>query len=435
MSKNRFDVDRHPGRPKILFVGLAESSHTHSWIDLLEGARFNARLFAMPSGVPPREWPVPTYVTAYYHSQPVNDAATRALLYPARPLARFANRSLRRLWRGAEGAGDGAASAWLARVVRRWRPDIVHTLGVEPAGEFYYDVRRKYNLEETPWILQTRGGSDLALTHLDPKRRETLGAILRECDQMLCDNHENFRIAREFGVREEQFSPIAPVPGTGGIDTEALAQLATKAPAQRRVILWPKAYECPWSKALPIFEALKLCWEQIQPCHVEMLALDPETRAWFRTLPEHIRQACRTHERVERERVLEMMAGARVMLAPSLVDGVPNSMYEAMAAGALPIVSPLDTIRPVVEEERNVLFARNLYPQEIADALVRAMTDDALVASAAERNLALVREVADRAQIRSRVVGFYEKLAAEGVGPSDARARGERRNFNAGATN
>jgi glycosyltransferase involved in cell wall biosynthesis len=413
MSKNRFDVDRHPGRPKILFVGLADSSHTHAWINLLEGARFNARLFAMPSGVPPSGWNVPTYVTAYHHGQRL-DAATRSALHSALPVVRFANRSLRRLLRGNEGAEGGAAGAWLARIIRGWRPDIVHTLGVEPAGEFYYGVRRKYRLEGIgKWVLQTRGGSDLALTHLNPSLRETLGAMLRECDQMLCDNHENFRIAREFGVREEQFSPIAPVPGTGGIDTEASAQTRALAPSSRRLILWPKAYECPWSKSLPVLEALKLCWEQIQPCEIEMLSIDAETRSWYFALPEQIRQACRMHNRVKHERVMEMMSAARVMLAPSLIDGVPNSMYEAMAAGAFPIVSPLETIRPVVEEGRNVLFARNLYPAEIASALVRAMTDDALVEEAATRNLTLVRRVADRAQVRPRVIDFYEKLAAE----------------------
>ena len=106
------------------------------------------------------------------------------------------------------------------------------------------------------------------------------------------------------------------------------------------------------------------------------------------------------------------MGRARVMLAPSLVDGTPNSMFEAMATGAFPILSPLDTIRPLVRDGCNVLFARNLYPDEIGEALVRAMTDDVLVDIAAERNLALVRELADRHAIRPRVVGLYESLAA-----------------------
>jgi glycosyltransferase involved in cell wall biosynthesis len=108
-----------------------------------------------------------------------------------------------------------------------------------------------------------------------------------------------------------------------------------------------------------------------------------------------------------------MMPEARVLLAPSLVDGTPNSMLEAMACGTFPIVSPLETIRHFVEHERNVLFARNLYPQEIADALVRAMSDDELVDAAAENNLELVRRFANRAQIRQRVIGLYEELATE----------------------
>jgi glycosyltransferase involved in cell wall biosynthesis len=109
---------------------------------------------------------------------------------------------------------------------------------------------------------------------------------------------------------------------------------------------------------------------------------------------------------------MQLMGCARVMLAPSLVDGTPNSMFEAMATGALPILSPLDTIRPLVRDGSNVLFARNLYPDEIGEALVRGMHDDVLVDSAAARNLVLVRQLADRSTIRPRVVGLYESLAA-----------------------
>jgi hypothetical protein len=85
---------------------------------------------------------------------------------------------------------------------------------------------------------------------------------------------------------------------------------------------------------------------------------------------------------------------------------------ESMALGAFPIVSPLDTITPVVENETNVLFARNLYPEEIAAALVRAMNDDALVDAAAERNLKRVAEIADRTVVAKKVLHFYEEVVA-----------------------
>ena len=54
-SHSVFEKDLYPGRPRILFVGLAESTHTHAWIDLLQAADFDVRLFAVPTpgGFPP----------------------------------------------------------------------------------------------------------------------------------------------------------------------------------------------------------------------------------------------------------------------------------------------------------------------------------------------------------------------------------------------
>jgi len=64
-----------------------------------------------------------------------------------------------------------------------------------------------------------------------------------------------------------------------------------------------------------------------------------------------------------------------------------------------------------VREPEHVLFARNLYPGEIADALVRALADDALVDAAAARNRELVARLADRTRIAPAVLAFYENLA------------------------
>lgn len=404
-----FDADQYPGRPKILFIGLANSSHTHSWIDLLKDERFNVRLFPSSDSLPPEEWKVKTYVTSY--DGPALDPTSRMRLFRSGKIARLVDRKIAR-FRGQGWNVGGLSGVWLSRIINAWRPDIVHTLGLESAGEFYFGVRQSGGVAGIgKWVLQLRGGSDLQLAHLDPQRVKQIAPVLRSCDQLLSDNQQNFRIAREMGLREEQLSHIGTVPGTGGIDVESQASKWKAKPSQRRMILWPKAYECPWSKALPVYEALRLCWERIQPCELRLLVMTPETRMYYWTLPEHIRRRCIFSDRVPRAEVLDAMTGARVMLAPSLVDGTPNSMFEAMASGALPIVSPLETIRGVVEAERNVLFARNLYPEEIAAALVRAMTDDALVDEASERNLELVRRVAGRDGVRPRVVGFYRWLA------------------------
>ena len=137
----QFENDPFPARPRILFVGYAESTHTHAWIDLLIAAQCNVRLFALPGGVPPDDWHVRTYVTSPT-SRPL-DARTRQRLYAAGRLARAPKRAYARFI-----AGDRALERrWLASIVREWKPDIVHTLGIDPAGELYYDVRLAQGLE------------------------------------------------------------------------------------------------------------------------------------------------------------------------------------------------------------------------------------------------------------------------------------------------
>ncbi|HSS20772.1 MAG TPA: glycosyltransferase [Pyrinomonadaceae bacterium] len=408
MNSN-FESDPFPGRPRILFIGLGENSHTHSWIELLTEARLNVRLFSMPSGLPPEDWPVRTYITSY-ENPPLNPE-TRALLYPANSAARFAKRQVARLAHLPN--TPALAARWLARIIREWQPDIIHTLGVVQGGEFYLEARRKFKLEGIgKWVLQTRGGSDLTIPHLDPERRPRLAEVLAACDQLICDNEEDLRIAAELGLQSNQRASIAPVPGTGGIDVSLLSGKWQVEPAKRRAIIFPKAYDSAWGKVLPSYEALKLCWDRIQPCEIHLLSMSDESFMWFWTLPENIRRSCHTYRRIPRDQVLDLMPRARVMSATALTDGVPNSLYEAMAAGAFPIVSPLDTIRPVVKSEENVLFARDLYPNEIAASLERAMNDDRLVASATKNNLELVTRIAGRETIRPRVIEYYENLSS-----------------------
>ena len=63
-----------------------------------------------------------------------------------------------------------------------------------------------------------------------------------------------------------------------------------------------------------------------------------------------------------------------------------------------------------------------VYDDEPTFDAVYSRIVDALVDAAAERNLALVRRLADRAGVRARVVDFYEGLAARGRRGAEAAA-------------
>ena len=421
---NSFDEDPYPGKPKILFIGMAHSTHTQAWIELLKDADLNIRLFSLPWSYAPVGWAVKIYGT--YLTKQRNSAnrknhfrglwgliayylyriSTVEVTWENWPkILKVYNRIFRFV----------SPEAWLANIIRQWQPDLIHTLGLFDmhGGIFYYQVRKQFKLEGYgKWIMQLRGGSDLTLRRHDPEYADLIRSMMAECHQVISDNLINIAYADVLGVPEEKFASIVPIPGTGGIEVDQLAASSSVLPSQReRVIVWPKAAGGPWSEAIPVIEAFRVAWPHIRPCEIHILNLQPRLREWWRTFPDELQQACKLYEHVPREDFLALLARARLLLAPSLVDGVPNILYEAMACGTFPIVSPLDTIRSVVSDQENVLFARNLYPNEIAEALVAGMSDDQLVDSCVEANLKVVRQIANRDVIRHQVIDYYQAQA------------------------
>lgn len=434
-----FEADPYPERPKILFIGFPESSHTHSWIGLLDEFKFNVRLFALPSAESPDGWPIKTYLTR--SGAPRFDDATRKTVFPppeSSPLG-LASKAKAALDRGQLGArsltrrliesGVGLAERFghgnnpitieeaLANVIRQWKPEVIHTLGFDSASYFYLRTRKQYGLEGIGrWIAQARGGPDIALQRYSPEFAPKIHEVFKTCDHFIADNQPNYDYALSAGLTQEKIANpgMGVVSGAGGMDVDALRSMWQLPPSKReRIIVWPKAYELYTSKAMPVFEAILKVWDRIQPCRIEMIwMVQSDVQIWYEKLfPEHIKASCPTYGRLSRDETLTRIANARVMIAPSLSDGIPNTMMEAMALGAAPLVSPLDTIVPVVKNEENVLFARNLYPDEIAEALVRLMSDDDLVDRMASNNLVRIREMADRRQVKVRALAYYEEVA------------------------
>lgn len=403
-----FDKDPFPGKPRILFIGLAQSSHTRAWIDLLSDCQFNVRLFAMPKGFPPADWAVKTYINA--PGKGIDDEFRKYIFSGVKgKIGFYYNKVARRTgWEPIAGP-----DIWLAQIIKKWHPDIIQVNGLfdDQGGVFYLQTRKKFKLEKYGHlVIQLRGGSDMELRRHNPEQRAIIHQALTACEQIICDNRANIQYAGDLGIPFDKFASLVPVPGSGGMDLNDLSSAMTPPSKRERMILWPKAYEGQWSKALPVLEAIQTAWEKVKPFEIHMLAVTPDVYEWVLALPDEIRRHCHISQRIPQQEAFSLLKRARIMMAPSLVDGVPNSLYEAMAFGALPIVSPLATITPVVRQDENVLFARNLYPAEIAAALVRAMTDDALVDRAAQNNLRLVEKIANRQTIRKQVVNFYNKL-------------------------
>ena len=390
-----------PEPVRILFVGDLCSSHAMNWIRLLESDAGQFQIQGVSLMGMPEE---PSY--------PVRSGSPQSSSLFMRCVRRLLRVRYKAWADPIRAVYDYGPPEWqfrgLVAALRDFDPQIVHTFGFTPSALIYAslpDALRKGRR----WVLQTRGGSDVAFTQVIPEWQALFRCILPQADIVLCDNLENYKIFDRLGIAYKK-TPLLPfVPGAGGLriaDFEPVTPWAER----ENLIVWPKAYESPWSKALPVLEGLALAWDAIAPVRCVLTAADKEIENHIRLLPEHIQRRITVLTRIPHSEMLRLMRTARVMLAPSLVDGLPNSMLEAMAAGALPVVSPLPTIAPFAADGENVFYARNLYPEEISAALVRALTAPN-AEDIVQANRARVKDIANRDAIAPKVLEVYIELA------------------------
>jgi glycosyltransferase involved in cell wall biosynthesis len=415
---------------KVLFVGLAESSHTASWIDLLDGSSIEFALFGLPTGALPASKTIPTYMAdlrarrGAHNFNLLNLPRRRVFALGLLRLHVVLSKHLRRIvkvfhrvvLRRVKNQNHHAGDDFLLKLqlqffIQTFQPKIVHTLGVFPSAELFLSIADEF--PNIVWVAQVRGGPDLELSLFDPTKKQTIESVLDKAQRIICDSDSNYQLAEKLGADREKFT-FGVVSGSGGLDFEALDFKSNKLEDKliSRRVVFPKAYESITSKAAPVIEAINLAWDDVKPATFIFLWLeDPDLELWIKSyLRPEILSSIDVRKRVTHSEALDLIKSAQVLVAPSLMDGVPNVMLEAMMLNTVPIVSPIPTITTLVSDPDNVIFARNLYPEEIATALIRALNDSEGNKRRIRNNLNLVSSKYDRSDIKERLVQMYGEV-------------------------
>jgi glycosyltransferase involved in cell wall biosynthesis len=114
--------------------------------------------------------------------------------------------------------------------------------------------------------------------------------------------------------------------------------------------------------------------------------------------------------RVASEDMPGLYSNAAVVLNPSLVDNMPNSVLEAFAAGVPVVSTNVGGVPYMVQEGRNALLVKPGDAEAMATALLRVLGDKNL----AKRLSVAGRETAaqyDWPQIRARLFSIYDEVA------------------------
>lgn len=303
---------------------------------------------------------------------------------------------------------------WLARIIRRIRPDVVHAMEFQAAG--YLVARTKQLIpNEFPPLVVSNWGSDILLYGPLPEHTEKIRDLLSLADYYASECERDVALARDYGFRGEVW-PV--LPAAGGFDLENMRQYRQPGPTSSRRVIALKGYQHWAGRGLVGLRALELSAGVLKANGLGVAVYsiyNPDVRLAVERASHRMGLPIETHGRESREDVLRLLGRARVSIGLSISDGLSTSALESIIMGAFPVQSDTSCLCELVRCGEGALMVPPEDPSEVAAAIERAATDNQLVDRAAEQNDRVVAERLSESVVRPQVIEMYEKVAGEGA--------------------
>ena len=389
---------------RILFVAMSDSVHTARWIAQVADCGWDLHLFpSLDFGATHALLRNVTVHHSFYGGDVGRNPTARRRginlgFRSSAYVARMAMKQLRPDYR----------SRALARLVKRLRPAIVHSLEFQAAGYMTLDAQQAIGDSFPTWIA-TNWGSDLTLFGRLPAHRERIHSILARCDYYSCECTRDIALARDFGLKGETF-PV--LPNAGGFDLAEAWSLRAPGPTSGRRLVMLKGYQHWAGRALVGLRALARCADALTGHTVVVYGAGDEVRlaavlfAADTGVDTIVLPRLTTHREI-----LGYHGRARVSIGLSIGDAISTSFLEAMLMGAFPIQSDTSCGDEWAAHGEGALFVPPEDPEQVEAALRRALTDDALVDSAATRNWDTAQARLDQGRIQAQVIEQYRRVA------------------------
>ena len=123
-----------------------------------------------------------------------------------------------------------------------------------------------------------------------------------------------------------------------------------------------------------------------------------------------IKDSVRLLPNMPHKKMAELFRLAEITVSPSLHDGTPNSLLEAMACGCFPVAGDIESVREWIVDKENGLLCDPTNLHSLADAIARALEDRDLRDQAREPNIKMVAERAEYGKVMREAEKFYRQV-------------------------
>jgi glycosyltransferase involved in cell wall biosynthesis len=270
--------------------------------------------------------------------------------------------------------------------------------------------------EEVPLVVSIWGNDLTLFAGRYPAIADATRETLRRADGLHCDCRRDLKLA-ESGFGFDANKPSLLAPGSGGV---RLDEFRAAEPDQRLrqslglgegapVVINPRGFRAyvrndVFVRALPAVLArfprtVFLCPGLEGVASIEGLARQLGVEKSLRLLPA-----------ASPKLMAELFRLADLSVSPTVHDGTPNSLLEAMACGCFPVAGDLESVREWISDGENGLLCDSTDPASVARSMLTALDDEQLRGRAKDFNASLVKHRAEYSEQMSRADRFYQSV-------------------------
>jgi glycosyltransferase involved in cell wall biosynthesis len=295
-----------------------------------------------------------------------------------------------------------ASARKLRTFIKEVQPDIVHAMRIPYEGMLAASALQ--GLEPRPSFLVSIWGNDFTLhAPSTPLMKIHTRRVMQAVDALHADVERDIRLAHAWGLGVDKLTLVAP--GSGGVRSEIFYPPAEA--VVNPVIINPRGVR-PYVRNDSFFKAIPLVLVKRPDAKFLCSSMQGEAQAqaWVRELG--IESAVELLPPVPFLEMGNVYRRAQIVVSPSVHDGTPNSLIEAMACGCFPIAGDLDSIREWITHGQNGLLVDAGSPQSIADAILLGLEREDLRREAAGLNANIISARGEYGANMKRAGEFYE---------------------------
>jgi len=288
----------------------------------------------------------------------------------------------------------------LDRVIKEVQPDLIHAMRIPYEGMLAANIESKKPLLISVW------GNDFTLHARSTPWMANLSRLaVKRADGLHTDCRRDLHLAQAWGFSSNKASIV--LPGGGGVQRNLF--YPSKMPPEDPLVVNPRSIRA-YVRNDTFFRSIPYILERLPGARFlcPAMADEPMAQNWVNELK--LAPHVELLPQLTRAQMAELFRQAQVTISPSIHDGTPNTLLEAMACGCFPVAGDLESLREWITPGVNGLLFDPNDPHALSEAIILALEHPALREIARNINLHLIDEHADYRQVMGKAEEFYKLL-------------------------